>query len=379
MILSSGFLTHRCGGPFPHQITPSLPQNFLNMQEPKRTEISELGEFGLIDRLSKSVEHYNQSTVKGIGDDAAVLAASDLQRVVTTDLLLEGIHFDLRYMPLQHLGYKAVAVNVSDVAAMNAIPTQITVSIGLSNRFSVEAVDALYEGIRAACADYKADLIGGDTTASAAGLVISVTAIGEVAADKVVLRTGAKKGDIVCVTGDLGAAFMGLQVLEREKAVYLSNPEAKPVIDRYKYIVQRQLKPDARMDVVHELREMGIVPTSMIDVSDGLASELLHLARNSGVGLQVYEENLPIDKVTYDTAVEFSVDPITCVMNGGEDYELLFTIKQEDYEKLKSHSDIHFIGYATDLAGQAHLITKGGTVVPLKAQGFNHFRDDEGQ
>ena len=345
------------------------------MQESNRTEISELGEFGLIDRLNQSVELYNQSSVTGIGDDAAVLGASDLQRVLTTDLLLEGIHFDLRYMPLQHLGYKAVAVNVSDVAAMNAIPTQVTVSIGLSNRFSVEAVEALYEGIRAACANYKTDLIGGDTTASAAGLVISVTAIGEAKADQLSRRSGAKKGDIVCVTGDLGAAFMGLQVLEREKAVFLSNPEAKPEIDKYKYIVQRQLKPEARMDVVHELRELGIVPSSMIDVSDGLASELLHLARNSDVGLQVYEENLPIDKMTYDTAVEFSLDPITCVMNGGEDYELLFTIRQDDYEKLKSHPDIHFIGYATDLSGQAHLITKGGTIVPLKAQGFNHFKE----
>lgn len=345
--------------------------------EEKRTEISELGEFGLIDRLSKDIELHNQSSVKGIGDDAAVLAPTELQRVVTTDLLLEGIHFDLRYMPLQHLGYKAVAVNVSDVAAMNAIPTQITVSIGLSNRFSVEAVEALYEGIRAACTNYKVDLIGGDTTASGAGLVISVTAIGEVAADKIALRSGAKKGDIICVTGDLGGAYMGLQVLEREKAVFLANPEAKPEIGTYKYIVQRQLRPEARMDVVHELHELGIVPTSMIDVSDGLASELLHLARNSGVGLQVYEENLPIDKMTYDTAVEFSVDPITCVMNGGEDYELLFTIRQEDYEKLKKHTDIHFIGYATDLAGQAHLITKGGTVVPLKAQGFNHFTDNQ--
>ena len=343
------------------------------MQEPKRTEISQLGEFGLIDRLSKSVELYQKSSIKGIGDDAAVLSASELQRVVTTDLLLEGVHFDLRYMPLTHLGYKAVAVNVSDVAAMNAIPTQITVSIGLSNRFSVEAVEALYEGVRAACANYKVDLIGGDTTSSAAGLVISVTAIGEVAANKVSLRSGAGKGDIVCVTGDLGAAFMGLQVLEREKAVFLSNPEAKPEIGNYKYIVQRQLRPEARLDVVHDLNEQGIVPTSMIDVSDGLASELLHLAKSSGVGLQVYEENLPIDKMTYDTAVEFNVDPITCVMNGGEDYELLFTIRQEDHEKIKNHPDIHFIGYATDLAGQAHLITKGGTVVPLQAQGFNHF------
>jgi thiamine-monophosphate kinase len=344
------------------------------MENVNRTEISKIGEFGLIDRISSGLEVINDTTLKGIGDDAAVIGASAKERVVTTDMLLEGVHFDLAYMPLHHLGYKAVAVNVSDVAAMNAIPKQITVNIGLSNRFSVEAVEALYKGVKEACRNYKVDLIGGDTTASHAGLVISVTAIGEVEPGKSVLRSGAKKGNIVCATGDLGGAYIGLQVLEREKQEFLQNPQMQPQIENYKYIVQRQLKPEARMDIIHELAEQGVVPTSMIDVSDGLASELLHLCNHSGVGIQVYEDKLPIDKQTYDTAVEFGLDPITCVMNGGEDYELLFTISQEDHEKLKNHPDVHFIGFVSEKAGQAHLITKGGNVVEIKAQGFSHFK-----
>lgn len=339
----------------------------------KRTEISQIGEFGLIERIKQGTEQVNETTVKGIGDDAAVIAASEKQRVVTTDMLLEGVHFDLSYIPLQHLGYKAVAVNVSDVAAMNAIPKQITVNIGLSNRFSAEAVEALYEGIRAACKNYKTDLIGGDTTASQSGLVISVTAIGELEPEKISLRSGAKKGEIICATGDLGGAFVGLQVLEREKQEFIHNPEMQPQLDQYTYIVQRQLRPEARMDIIHELAELKIVPTSMIDISDGLASELLHICKESGVGVQVYEENLPIDKQTYDTAVEFNLDPITCAMNGGEDYELLFTIRQDDYEKLKQHPDIHFIGYVTEHTGKAVLVTKGGNAVDIKAQGFKHF------
>lgn len=344
-------------------------------EQEKRTEISSIGEFGLIDRISQDTEAINDTTLKGIGDDAAILGSSDKQRVITTDMLLEGVHFDLAYMPLQHLGYKAVAVNVSDVAAMNAVPKQITVNIGLSNRMSVEAVDALYEGVKAACKSYKVDLVGGDTTASYSGLVISVTAIGEVETGKVVKRSGAQKGDIVCVTGDLGGAFIGLQVLAREKQEFVENPEMQPQLGTYSYIVQRQLKPDARMDIIHELAEQNIVPTSMIDVSDGLASELLHLCRNSGVGVQVYEDKLPIDKQTYDTAVEFGIDPITCVMNGGEDYELLFTISQSEYEKLKNHMDIHFIGYVNEHTNQARLVTKGGNVVDIKAQGFTHFEE----
>lgn len=344
------------------------------MENTKRTEISQIGEFGLIDRISQGMEATHDTTRIGIGDDAAIIGATEKDRVITTDMLLEGVHFDLAYMPLQHLGFKSVAVNVSDVAAMNAIPKQITVSIGLSNRFSVEAVEALYSGIKDACRSYKVDLIGGDTTASHSGLVISVTAIGEVEKGKSVLRSGAKKGDIVCATGDLGGAYIGLQVLEREKQEFLQNPQMQPQLDNYKYIVQRQLKPDARMDIIHELAEQGIVPTSMIDVSDGLASELLHLCNRSGVGMQVYEDKLPIDKQTYDTAVEFGLDPITCVMNGGEDYELLFTISQNDHEKLKNHPDIHFIGFVNEQAGQAHLVTKGGNVVDVKAQGFSHFK-----
>lgn len=343
------------------------------MENEKRTEISQIGEFGLIDRLSKGFEKQNETTLLGIGDDAAVLTASTKERIVTTDLLLEGVHFDLAYMPLQHLGYKSVAVNISDIAAMNAVPKQITVSIGLSNRFSVEAVEAIYGGIKEACRNYKVDLIGGDTTASHAGLVISITAIGEAEPGKRVLRSGAKKGDIVCATGDLGGAYIGLQVLEREKQEFLQNPQMQPQLDNYKYIVQRQLKPEARMDIIHELAEQGVVPGSMIDISDGLASELLHLCRNSGVGMQVYEDKLPIDKQTYDTAVEFNLDPITCVMNGGEDYELLFTISQDDHEKLKNHPDIHFIGFVNEEAGKARLVTKGGNVVEIKAQGFSHF------
>lgn len=345
------------------------------MEKEKRTEINQLGEFGLIDRIRQGLETVNETTAKGIGDDAAIITASEKQRVVTTDMLLEGIHFDLSYMPLQHLGFKAVAVNISDVAAMNAVPKQITVSIGLSNRFSVEAVEALYDGIKAACKSYKVDLIGGDTTASRSGLVISVTAIGEAEADKIAYRSGAKKGDIVCATGDLGGAFVGLQVLEREKQEFMENPQMQPKLERYPYIVQRQLRPDARMDIIHELAEQEIVPTSMIDVSDGLASEVLHICRSSSVGMQLYEDKLPIDKQTYDTAVEFGLDPITCVMNGGEDYELLFTIRQDDYEKLKIHPDIHFIGYVNENAGKATLVTKGGNVVEIKAQGFNHFNE----
>lgn len=338
-----------------------------------RTEISELGEFGLIDRLKSKVRLQNASSTKGIGDDAAVIDMGDKLLLVTTDMLMEGIHFDLSYVPLQHLGYKAVAVNVSDIAAMNGIPKQITVGLGLSNRFSVEAVEALYEGIRFACEDYQVDLVGGDTTASASGLVISITALGEVAKEQVVYRNGAKENDIVCVTGDLGAALIGLQVLEREKQVYLSNPEMQPDIEKYDYVVKRQLKPKARMDIIHELADLKVVPTSMIDVSDGLASELMHLTTQSGLNVHIFEDKLPIDNLTYETAVEFNLDPITSVLNGGEDYELLFTIGQSDYEKLKHHPDIHFIGYMDALGRGNYLITKNGNPITLKAQGWTHF------
>ncbi len=339
----------------------------------KRTEISELGEFGLIDHLNSKVEIKNSSSMQGIGDDAAVIDAGDHVKVVTTDLLLEGVHFDLSYAPLPHVGFKAIAVNVSDVAAMNALPKQVTVSIALSNRFSVEAVDALYSGIHAACEHYGVDLIGGDTTASRGGLVISVTAIGEAQKDQLTYRSGAKANDILCVTGDLGAALVGLQVLEREKQVFLANPDMKPDLEKYNVITARQLKPDARMDIIHELRDLKVVPTSMMDISDGLASEIFHICKSSGVGATVYEDKLPIDKQTYDTAVELNLDPITCVLNGGEDYELLFTIDQKDFEKLEKHPDIHFIGHITKAEEGKYLVTKSGTAVQLKAQGWKHF------
>ena len=339
----------------------------------KRTEISELGEFGLIEQLAKSVTLKNPSTLKGIGDDAAVLDAGGQVTVVSTDLLVEGIHFDLSYTPLPHLGFKAVAVNVSDIAAMNAIPTQITVSIGLSNRFSVEAVEALYEGINAACEQYGVDLVGGDTTASRSGLVISVTAIGLAKKEQLSYRSGAKAGDILCVTGDLGAALVGLQILEREKQVYLANPNMKPELEKYTVITGRQLRPDARMDIIHELREMEVVPTSMMDISDGLASEIFHICKASGVGATIYEDKLPIDKQTFDTAIELNLDPVTCILNGGEDYELLFTIDQKDFSKLEKHPDIHFIGHITKADEGKYLVTKSGTVAQLKAQGWKHF------
>ena len=338
-----------------------------------RTELSTLGEFGLIDRLRSQFQNENPKTIRGIGDDAAVIDTdSDFYTLVSTDMLLEGVHFDLSYVPLKHLGYKAVAVNVSDIAAMNGIPQQITVSIGLSNRFSVEAIDELYAGIQAACEAYSVDLVGGDTSSSRAGLVISITAIGSVQKDKIAYRNTAKNTDILCVTGDLGAAYAGLQTLEREKAEYLANPEMEPKLEDKSYIVGRQLKAEARMDVVHELSEAGVVPTSMIDVSDGLASELLHLCSQSGVGAMVFEEHIPIDDQTFLAAEEFQLNPLTMALNGGEDYELLFTIKQSDYEKIKNNSKIAFIGYMTNDPKTVELATKGGNVFPIQAQGWKH-------
>ena len=339
----------------------------------KRTEISEIGEFGLIERLSQQIAVKHTSTVKGIGDDAAVISHGEMMQVVTTDLLLEGVHFDLSYCPLKHLGFKAVAVNVSDIAAMNAIPKQITVSIALSNRFPVEAVEELYEGINLAATHYNVDVVGGDTTSSRSGLVLSITALGEASKEQLAYRSGAGVNDIICATGDLGAALMGLQVLEREKQVFLANPDMKPDLDKYSYITGRQLRPEARMDIIHELRDLQVVPTSMMDISDGLASELFHICKASNVGVLIYEDKLPIDKQTYDTAVEFGMDPITCVLNGGEDYELLFTIRQEDFHKLEKHPDVHFIGHVTPASEGKFLVTKSGTAVELKAQGWKHF------
>jgi thiamine-monophosphate kinase len=341
----------------------------------KRSEIQQLGEFGLIDRIAQKFSRVNPSSIKTIGDDAAVIAGSDEVTLVSTDMLLESIHFDLSYMPLQHLGYKAVAVNVSDIAAMNGRARQIVMGLALSNRFSIEAIDLFYEGVRAACENYGVDLVGGDTTASASGLIISVTALGTAPREKLTYRKGANVNDIICVTGDLGGAYMGLQILEREKQVFLTNPDMQPDLEKYEYMVGRQLKPEARMDIIHELDELKIVPTSMIDVSDGLASELLHLARQSEVGVKVFEDKIPIDNTTYETAIEFKLDPITAALNGGEDYELLFTIRPSDYEKIKNHPDIHLIGHMHHQAHQHVLVSKQGTVVPLKAQGWDHFKN----
>jgi len=339
----------------------------------KRTEIKDLGEFGLIERLTKSFVNKQKSTHKGIGDDAAVIDSGEKFQVVTSDLLTEGIHFDLTYMPLIHLGYKSIVVNVSDVAAMNAKPTQVIVSIGISNRFSVEAVEEIYSGIAAACDQYNVDLVGGDTTSSASGLIISVTALGEVDKKQIAYRDGAKENDVVCVTGDLGAAYTGLQVLNREKAEFLSNPDMQPKLNNYEYIVQRQLKPDARTDIMFELKELNLVPTAMIDISDGLASELFHICKSSKVGVNIFEDKLPLDRRTQEAAVEFNIDPVTCMLNGGEDYELLFTIAQDDFKKIENHADIHFIGYITDESKGLNLVTKQENVVPLQAQGWEHF------
>jgi thiamine-monophosphate kinase len=351
-------------------------QTFLLAKLPTtmHTPLDTLGEFGLIDRIKSRITLQNKSTTKGIGDDAAVITPiAGHQLLVSTDMLVEKIHFDLSYVPLKHLGYKAVAVNVSDIAAMNALPQQLTVSIALSNRFSVEAIDELYAGMLAACEAYGIDLVGGDTTSSAAGLVISITVLGSVAADKIAYRSTAQPNDIICVTGDLGGAYLGLTLLEREKREFLANPNMQPDLDRFPYVVRRQLKPEARMDIIHELAELGVVPTAMIDISDGLASELLHLCKQSGVGATIFEDKLPIAKETYSVAIEeFKISPTVCALNGGEDYELLFTIKQTDYEKIKHHEDISTIGYMqSDKTVQ--LVTRNNQTQPLAAQGWKHF------
>ena len=337
----------------------------------ERTELNTLGEFGLIDRIKSKFTNQNHETIKGIGDDAAVIDVGDKFMLISTDMLLEGIHFDLSYTPLRHLGYKAVAVNVSDIAAMNGIAKQITVSLGLSNRISVEAIDEFYEGVKFACEDYKIDLVGGDTSSSRSGFVISVTATGFVEKHKVAYRNGAKANDILCVTGDLGAAYFGLQILEREKQVYLANPEMQPELQEKEFLVGKLLKPEARTDIIHELNELGVVPTSMIDISDGLASELMHLCTQSGVGAIVFEDKLPIEDQTMLTATEFNISPITAALNGGEDYQLLFTVKQADFEKIKNLSDVLPIGYMTDNKDVTLALTSGGTAA-IKAQGWNH-------
>jgi thiamine-monophosphate kinase len=337
----------------------------------KQTPLSELGEFGLITRLTEKIQIKNNSTLTGVGDDAAVLSFPDKKIVVTTDLLTEGIHFNLMYVPLKHLGYKAVVVNLSDVFAMNAIPRQITVSIAISSKFSLEAVEELYLGIHLACEKYGVDLIGGDTTSSLTGLTISITAIGEANEDELVYRSGAKPGDLVCVTGDLGGAYMGLQLLERENEVFKVNPNQQPQFEGYDYILERQLKPEARADMKELLKTLDIKPTSMIDISDGLSSEVLHLCKASKVGCNIYEEKIPLDKQTKDFAEELSINPLVAALNGGEDYELLFTVPLGSYDLIKKEFDITIIGHITPESEGANLVTTGGSVIPLQAQGWN--------
>jgi len=341
--------------------------------KPARTELQELGEFGLIDRIKQKFSLHQPSSVVGIDDDAAVIDIDGAYLLVATDMLVEGVHFDLAYAPIQHLGYKAVAVNISDIVAMNGVAEQITVNIGLSSRFSLEAVDALYQGIELATKQYQVDLVGGDTTTSHSGLIISITAVGRVDKSDLVQRNGAQPNDLLAVSGNLGAAYLGLQVLEREKQTFLSNPEMQPKLDAYEYLVQRQLKAEARTDVVRALKEAKILPTSMIDVSDGLASEVLHICKNSSVGAVLYEEKLPIDRLTYETAAEFNIAPTTCALNGGEDYELLFTLSQNDFEKLDGVEDVEVVGHITEADQGAQLVTQGNNMVPITAQGWKHF------
>jgi thiamine-monophosphate kinase len=337
-----------------------------------RTELSELGEFGLIDHLTKNIKIHNEETLKGVGDDAAVIEnKADEVTLVTTDMLVEGVHFDLTYMPLKHLGYKAVVVNLSDICAMNGKPKQVFVSMALSNRFSLEAVEELYTGMLLACQEYKVDLAGGDTTSSTSGLVLSITATGTAKKGSQVYRDGAQPNDLVCVTGDLGAAYLGLQILEREKQIYIENPGVQPDLEGFDYILERQLKPEARVDIVDLLAEMGVKPTSMIDVSDGLSSELLHICKQSGVGCIIYEDKLPIDPTAYDTARELNLDPTTCMLNGGEDYELLFTVSIDDFDKIKHNPSITIIGHITAKDEGANLVPQNGPMSPLQAQGWS--------
>ena len=346
-------------------------------KNPSKTSISELGEFGLINHLTQNMEPKQVSTVKGIGDDAAVIKGdSGHLKVITTDLLVEGVHFDLSYMPLKHLGYKAVMVNLSDVYAMNASATHITVSIAVSNRFPVEALEELYDGIRTAARIYDVDVIGGDTTSSRSGMLISITAIGEVAEDKIVYRSGARENDLLVVTGDLGAAYLGLQVLEREKQVFEANPNAQPELDSYTYLVERQLKPEARKDIPKLLADLELVPTSMIDISDGLSSEIIHLCKNSKVGCNLYEDKIPLDPQVISTCEEFDLDSTTIALSGGEDYELLFTISTEDFPKIKANPNLTVIGHMTNEKEGMHLITRANTKIPLIARGWNSMKEE---
>jgi thiamine-monophosphate kinase len=338
-----------------------------------RTEISSMGEFGLIDHLTKNFEIQNASTILSIGDDAAVIDHFGKQTVITSDMLVEGIHFDLMYTPLKHLGYKSVIVNLSDVYAMNATPSHITLNIAFSNRFSVEALDEFYEGVFAACEKYNIDLIGGDTSSSQKGFIISVTAIGEVTPEKIVKRSGAKQGDLICVSGDLGAAFLGLTLLEREKKIYLENPDIQPDLENEQYIVGRLLKPEAKKEIIDFFDKEDILPTSMMDVSDGLSSEILHICKQSNVGCVLYEDKIPVNDQAKHYAYKLEFDPTACALSGGEDYELVFTLKQDDYKKVVLNEQISVIGYVTNIEQGVNIITKAGNTHKLTAQGWNAF------
>jgi thiamine-monophosphate kinase len=347
----------------------------LENPEQKRTELSELGEFGLIAHLTEGIVPIHPSTVKGIGDDAAVIDNKDQLTLVSTDLLVEGVHFDLSYTPLKHLGYKAAVVNFSDIAAMNGTPKQLFVGLSVSNRFPVEALEEIYAGIRLACEKYKVDLAGGDTTSSVSGLFLALTVTGTVDREKVVYRSTANENDLVCVTGDLGSAYLGLLLLEREKKVFLDDPNMQPDLEGYDYILERQLKPEARFDIIRQLNEAGVVPTSMIDISDGLASEILHICDDSNKGCRLYEEKLPIDATAATVASEFNIQPVTAAMNGGEDYELLFTVNMNDLDKVNSIKGISIIGHITDQASGCALVSHDGVLVPITAQGYNHMTE----
>ncbi|PKP03706.1 MAG: thiamine-phosphate kinase [Bacteroidetes bacterium HGW-Bacteroidetes-6] len=350
----------------------------LDDKNPPRTEISSLGEFGLIRHLTQYFPLVNKSSLKGVGDDAAVVQyAKDEQTLISTDLLLEGVHFDLTWMPLQHLGYKAVAVNLSDIAAMNGIPQQILVSIGVSSRFPLEALEELYAGMKLACDKYKVDLIGGDTSSSVVGLVISITVLGKAKASDIVYRNGAKPNDLICVSGDLGGAYAGLLVLQREKKTFEANPNFQPDLQGLEYAIERQLKPEPRLDIIETLRKAGIKPSSMIDVSDGLSSELHHICTQSGTGCSIYEDKIPFDFETSKIAEEFNISSMTMALHGGEDYELLFTVPLEDYEKIKDNNDILVIGHITDKNEGLNLISKVGQSISLKAQGWDSFKNNE--
>lgn len=347
-------------------------------KDTSKTSISQLGEFGLIDHLTKNFKIKQETTVKGIGDDAAVISSEENnQIVVTTDMLVEGVHFDLSYMPLKHLGYKAVVVNLSDVYAMNASAKQITVSIAVSNRFPVEALEELYAGIETAASIYNVDVIGGDTTSSTTGLVISVTALGQVTKGEAVYRSGAKENDLLVLTGDVGAAYLGLQVLEREKQVFKVNPKSQPDLDKYTYIIERQLKPEARQGISALLKDLDVKPTSMIDISDGLSSEVIHICKNSKVGCNLYEDKIPLDPQVISTCEEFELDSTTIALSGGEDYELLFTISTDDFPKIKGNPHLTVIGHMTQESEGMHLITRANTKIPLVSRGWNSMQEED--